>query len=261
MKFIKKYNEYLVEVSKDIKDLTNKIKSLKINLEPYDDLRQIDVDGIIKMEYEVMEDQVYIEHIEVNKDYRKLGLSKLLLTKFLKETDRKNLPVTLMVYPTDDTTEEQLISIYKKFGFEVYGKDAGNNRPLMRREVITESSTKRFRVPDDIREINVQRNLDISKEHGVETSGEFMKLYHGTSNSNVKKINKSNRFNQWTWFAEDIDTAKLYATRNHGKKSTVLSVWLYAGSILGGSDGYWSSQEDLYNENGKYIPKDLIGTF
>lgn len=145
MKFNIKYKKYLLEVENDISKITDKIKKLEINLEPYKDLHRININGIIKMEYEVMNDQVYIEHIEVNKNYRKLGLSKLLLTKFLNETDKRGLPVTLMVYPTDDVTEDQLVNIYKKFGFNVVGKDKGNNRPLMKREVIKEDQWEKYR--------------------------------------------------------------------------------------------------------------------
>lgn len=113
--------------------IKQKIASLDINLEPYDDLRVINIEGI-KLEYEVMDDSVYIEHIGVPIDMRSKGFAKALLIKFLSATDKKGVPVTLMVYPTDkETTEEKLISMYKKLGFTVTGKDSGNEKPLMKR--------------------------------------------------------------------------------------------------------------------------------
>ena len=131
MKFLETYKGLLEQFDKA--NILKKISNLNINLEPYDDLRRINIDGIT-LEYEVMDDSIYIEHIGVPKEMRKHGFAKALLSKFLSATDKKNVPVKLMVYPTDDTTEEELVSIYKKLGFEVTGKDAGNKKPLMTRK-------------------------------------------------------------------------------------------------------------------------------
>lgn len=118
------------------------------------------------------------------------------------------------------------------------------------------TETKIAHVPDDVRKANVKRNLEIAKERNIRTDGEFMLLFHGTSNANMKKIHKTNRFNNGTWFGADIETAELYAKRNHGDKSSIDSVFVWAG-VLSPSGKYWVSNEELYFKNSRYMPKDM----
>jgi len=117
-------------------------------------------------------------------------------------------------------------------------------------------SEAKARVPDDVRKTNVEKNIKLAKERGIRTDGEYIFLFHGTSNANMKKIHKSGKFRNGAWFGADLETAQLYASRNHGEKSSVDSVLVWAG-VINSSGDYWVSNEELFFKNSRYMPKDM----
>lgn len=57
----------------------------------------------------------------------------------------------------------------------------------------------------------LEQNKELVKLKGFETFGDFIILYHGTSESIAKKIVKVGYFKEFTWFSEQKDVADRYS--------------------------------------------------
>lgn len=109
-----------------------------------------------------------------------------------------------------------------------------------------------YAVSQDIRHKRIEQNRKIAEEEGLRTDGDFIFLYHGTSEGNLKKILKSGKFKMGTWFAKSLEEAQKYAALKGKPATSVYTV--YMGSLT--YNGYFTSQEDLfYWREGKYAPK------
>ena len=112
------------------------------------------------------------------------------------------------------------------------------------------------KINQTIRDSFTKTTLQKAKKDGLQVQGDFIVVYHGTSESNLKKIVRSGKFNMGSFFASDYDTAMKYA-KGMSNKPVVTMAIVYAGSVLP-STMYWTSNEDLYEMGGVYQPKDLM---
>jgi len=126
-------------------------------------------------------------------------------------------------------------------------------------EPASENSFAKGGVTDEAKEnrkFYLEQVRKIAKEKGYRTQGDFIFLYHGTNQANHKKIIKSAKYKAGTWFAVDEETARKYGRQSISKGEPVVSIAIvYMGSLY--YNGYFSSLEDLYLQNGKYQPKDM----
>ena len=99
-------------------------------------------------------------------------------------------------------------------------------------------------------------NKKVAEEKNIQTHGDYIVLYHGTSLKNHNAILKSNKLKSGTWFSEDFEVAKKYGTMTTNGKSVVDMCLIYMGAIM--YNGYFSSQCDLYYYEGKYSPKEFL---
>ena len=108
----------------------------------------------------------------------------------------------------------------------------------------------------EVRQHFLKIALDRAKNTKVQVRGDFLILFHGTSESTLKKIVKSGKFKSGTFFARDYDTAMSYA-RGLGGKPIVTMAVMYAGALFPTTE-YWTSNEEMFQRNGTYQPIDLI---
>lgn len=112
------------------------------------------------------------------------------------------------------------------------------------------------KVSQTVRDSFSKTTLQKAKRDGVQVHGDFIVVYHGTSEANLKKIVRSGKFKMGSFFASDYDTAMKYATGMSNKPVVTMAI-VYSGSVLP-STMYWTSNEDLYEMGGVYQPKDLM---
>lgn len=96
----------------------------------------------------------------------------------------------------------------------------------------------------------------IAKERGLEIDDQgFITLYHGTRSS--KKIESSGVLNSGSFFSDNEKTAQQYANAAQQKgKPVVMKVKVDPQALFPGE--YWTTNEHLYLENGKWQVKDTL---
>lgn len=113
------------------------------------------------------------------------------------------------------------------------------------RQIIAEIET------DTVRNFRIEQ---MRKKFNLKDNTVWISAYHGTSEKNVKGIERSG-FKSGSWFAIDQETATKYS-KQAGGKPFIMSVRLYIGSLLPNGD-YMTSQEPLISTSVGYVPKDL----
>ena len=110
----------------------------------------------------------------------------------------------------------------------------------------------RAKVPTKKKKKRILQIREIAKKEKIPTDGDFIMLFHGTSNKNMDSIVKSGKFNSGTWFAKTFDEAKKYAnTKVTDTKNSVATVcMIFMGSLT--YNEYFTTQEEVYFKNGKY---------
>jgi GNAT superfamily N-acetyltransferase len=63
---------------------------------------------------------IWLRHLYIEPEYRGQGYVKRLMDEVDKVAKEKNLPIYLRVYSSDtkEKTDEELINMYKRFGFQ-----------------------------------------------------------------------------------------------------------------------------------------------
>lgn len=111
---------------------------------------------------------------------------------------------------------------------------------------------------ETVNNIDYEFNIDVIKkvarENNILTEGNFIFLYHGTSQSNHKKILKSGKLNLGTWLAKDYETSEKYASMT-GSSNIVDLCAVYMGALY--FNGYFTTLCDVFFKNGRYYPKDV----
>jgi hypothetical protein len=76
----------------------------------------------------------------------------------------------------------------------------------------------------------------------------YIKLYHGTNKKNLKKILRTGKFNNGTWFTHDFDTAKTYSLMSDNTdKPTILTQYICIDSLLP-SGNFFVAKKEVFND-------------
>jgi hypothetical protein len=112
---------------------------------------------------------------------------------------------------------------------------------LLSYKLFENAETRKWRLSSSIK-IAKERDINIEE-------GKYIRLFHGTSPANFKKILKSCMFKSGTFFAVDFDTSKTYAnmTVTGKKESVVTMVYINAEALLPLGE-YWVLQEPVYQK-------------
>lgn len=199
-------------------------------------------------EYDKMfpNDEVFkIEHLEVNDTYKGKGIAKELMKKAIdlaKKLNYQNVYLNASPMGNKGLDLPNLVDFYKSFGFEEILDQGGNVQMLLWLNKKVNENDNFF----------IETNKKIAKELNIPTEGDYIRLYHGTNDSNFKKILKSNMIKVGTWLAPDYETAFKYANLacSKNQKPVVDVMYVYMGSIV--YNGYFSTQRDLYRYEGNY---------
>lgn len=93
------------------------------------------------------------------------------------------------------------------------------------------------------------------KQNGYDNAiidDEHVRLYHGTSESNAKKIVKSNTFKNFPWFSPDEEVAKKYSKMVGGNKAYVMTAIVKASSLIPSSGQLTARMPTLTFKNGDW---------
>ncbi len=97
--------------------------------------------------------------------------------------------------------------------------------------------------------MNRESNLKAAKERKIDIVDGFIRLYHGTSPANWKKILKTGKFKSGTWFAQDYDTARRYGMLAISKGQPIVNMTYVDAGSLHISGSYWVAAGDLIEDN------------
>jgi len=75
----------------------------------------------------------------------------------------------------------------------------------------------------------------------------YILLYHGTNRENSKKILRTGKFKNGTWFSPDIDIARRYSLMTGSKTPVIFNMYIKLDSLYISGD-YFIAKHDLHND-------------
>lgn len=105
-----------------------------------------------------------------------------------------------------------------------------------------------FKIYEDYISDNILKNIT---ERGIDNmyiDGEsYILLYHGTNRENSKKIIRTGKFKNGTWFSPDEETAKRYSLMTGSNNPVYFMMYIKLDSLYPSGD-YFIAKHDLRND-------------